>query len=178
MLAHILLQVLTAIHQRIARIDNLHNEVTPLEHAPQLAPHLQIFLEGRQHCSTTSADTTVCLVPAAAATSSITVSLFDNRESAPPLEEGRLLAGIEFCGRHFSRPWWSSRKSENIRYVFLVVVCVVLFSLLRLSTAVDIILIIIVVIVVIAPVASRVIACASCVCCDESIRIRLDTIRE
>lgn len=43
----IMFQVFRAIEQRISRIHNLDDHVAPLQHPPQLAPHLKVFLKRR-----------------------------------------------------------------------------------------------------------------------------------
>mmetsp|Transcript_6840 Transcript_6840/g.18506 ORF Transcript_6840/g.18506 Transcript_6840/m.18506 type:complete len:450 (+) Transcript_6840:405-1754(+) len=46
--SHIMIQVIALEEERVARIHNLHHQIGPLEHAPQLAPHFQVALKGRQ----------------------------------------------------------------------------------------------------------------------------------
>ena len=47
-LVRVPLQVRAAEEQRVARVDDLYDELRALEHAPQLPPHLQILLERRE----------------------------------------------------------------------------------------------------------------------------------
>ena len=47
-LVRVPLQVRAAEEQRVARVDDLHDELRALEHAPQLPPHLQVLLERRE----------------------------------------------------------------------------------------------------------------------------------
>ena len=48
-LRHVSLEVRTLEEQRVPRVEDLHDEVAALEHAPQLLPDEQVLLVGRQH---------------------------------------------------------------------------------------------------------------------------------
>ena len=68
------LEVDAAEEERVPRVDDLHDELRALEHPPQLAPHLEVLLERRQHHA---------------------VALLERREAAAPLEERGALVLVE-----------------------------------------------------------------------------------
>ena len=85
------LQVRAAEEQRVARVDDLHDELRALEHAPQLPPHLQVLLEGREERA---------------------LLLLDLGHLRPPRHEGGALVPVELDRRLLRLPGRPARDRD------------------------------------------------------------------
>ena len=72
-LLDVLVQIVTPEHERVACIDNLHDQVGSFDDTPQLPPHLQVALEGSHEQ---------------------VVDFLELSQISPPVKESFLLAGV------------------------------------------------------------------------------------
>ena len=100
---HILLQVCAAEERRVSGIHNLHNNFAPLNDSPQLPPHLQIPLKGRED------------EPLIVFLQAVYSRKKSQRVRKPPQSRQRRqkedLASSRLHWRKFSRSFWSSSSA-------------------------------------------------------------------
>mmetsp|Transcript_27163 Transcript_27163/g.69135 ORF Transcript_27163/g.69135 Transcript_27163/m.69135 type:complete len:511 (+) Transcript_27163:2798-4330(+) len=97
-LVRVRLQVLTPVQQRVARVHHLHHDVRPLQHAPQLPPHLQVLLKRRQ---------------------AQPLALLDGGQLAPPDDKPGALLRVQLVGRRGLVPRRAARQLEAVPVALL-----------------------------------------------------------
>jgi hypothetical protein len=93
-LAHVLLKVVAAVKQGVTGVNDLSDCMAALNHAPKLAPDVEVLFERSE------GDVTA-------------LGLFDLGKRAAPLKEGITFHALKLLSRDTGGPGWPSRHAEG-----------------------------------------------------------------